>query len=391
MLLTDLACRQAKSEAKQYKMTDTAGLYLLVKSSGKYWRWNYRYGGKRKTMALGVYPAVTLAAARTSHSQHRKILAGGLDPMVAKRQVENSAALTFEAVARQWHKHWSPSKTPKHADYVIRRLEADVFPQIGQIAIGDIPASAFRDTVKKIESRGALDIAKRALQTCGQIMRYAVAHDLTASNPINDIRPADILKTRKKRHYPSVDEKELPKLLQAIDHYNGGQHTRLALMLLAVTFVRTNELIRAKWDEFDLLKARWNIPGERMKMRTPHIVPLSKQAIAILNELKAIAFGSEWVLPGDIDTQKCMSNNTILYALYRMGYHGRMTGHGFRSVASTILHEQGWPHEHIELQLAHQERDDTSAAYNHALYLVPRAKMMQAYSDLIDALRSQPT
>ena len=242
---------------------------------------------------------------------------------------------------------------------------------------------------RNIERRGAAEIARRLLQNCGQIMRYAVANDLIHRNPVADIRPADILKPRKKRNYPRVTARELPDLLRAIDNYVGGERTRLALQLMALTFVRTSELIGARWPEFDLKASRWDIPAERMKMKTPHVVALSVQSQVILKQLKAISIDREFVFPGDLNPHKPMSNNTLLFALYRMGYRGRMTGHGFRGVASTILHEEGWPHEHIELQLAHQERNAVSAAYNHAQYLEPRARMMQAWADHLDRLRRQ--
>lgn len=387
MALTDTAVRQAKPADKPRKLTDGAGLYLLINKTGKYWRWDYRHGDKRRTMALGVYPAVSLADARAQHLQARKRLAAGEDPMAERKQAKQGQLTTFEAVARQWWEHWSAERSERHANQVLTRLEADIFPEIGRLPATEIPSSAFRDAVKKIEARGALDIAKRALQTCGQIMRYAVAHDLAERNPVADVRPADVLKARKKRNYARVDAKELPALLTAIDGYVGGDHTRLALQLMALTFVRTSELIGARWGEFDLEAARWDIPAERMKMKAPHIVPLSRQALAVLEQLEAVSYGNDLVFPGDVKRTQPMSNNTILYALYRMGYRGRMTGHGFRGVASTLLHEQGWPHEHIELQLAHQERDDTSAAYNHALYLKQRGKMMQAWADYLDALR----
>jgi len=217
-------------------------------------------------------------------------------------------------------------------------------------------------------------------------MRYAVAHDLVERNPVADVRPADILKTRKKRNYSRVSAKELPELLAAINGYTGNEHTVLAVKLMTLTFVRTAELIKARWDEFDLDAARWDIPAERMKMKLPHIVPLSRQALAVLEQLKAISYGRDLLFPGERNHTKHMSNNTILYALYRMGYHGRMTGHGFRGVASTILHENDWPHDHIEVQLAHKESDDTSAAYNHARYLKQRVKMMQWWADYIDGI-----
>jgi len=383
-LLTNTEVRTAKPGEKPRKLADGGGLYLLVNQAGKYWRWKYRYQGKEKVMALGRYPDVTLAQARDRHQQARAVLAGGVDPMEQVRQPA-AKVLTFEDVARQWWAHWKPSRSERHAGYVMTRLDADIFPEIGGMPVGGIPASAFRDAVKKIEQRGALDIAKRALQTCGQIMRYAVAHDLAERNPVADVRPADVLKVRKKRNYPRVSAKELPDLLTAIDGYAGNEYTVLALKLMALTFVRTSELIAARWEEFDFDAARWDIPAERMKMRTPHIVPLSRQALAVLGQLKAISYGRALLFPGERNHAAPMSNNTILYALYRMGYRGRMTGHGFRGVASTILHEQGWPHEHIEIQLAHQERDDVSAAYNHAQYLKPRAEMMQWWGDFIES------
>ena len=380
-MLTDTQVRGAKSGERARRIADRDGLYLQVDPrGGRYWRFNYRFSGKQKTLALGVYPDVSLAKARVRLGEARELLADGIDPSARKKEVTK----TFEAVAREWHARWSAHLLGRYADYVLKRLEADVFPSIGRMSPAEIPTSAFRDLVKKIEARGALEIARRVLQNCGQIMRYAVAHDYATRNPVVDVRPSDILRPRKRRHYPRVDAKELPALLHAIDSYVGGEHTRLALKLMALTFVRTSELIGARWAEFDMTAMRWDIPAERMKMKTPHIVPLSTQAKSILGHLKSISYGRDLVFPGDVNSEKPMSGNTLLFALYRMGYRGRMTGHGFRGVASTILHEQAWPHAHIELQLAHQERDAISAAYNHALYLEPRAKMMQAWADHLD-------
>lgn len=385
-MLTDTQLRGLKPSDRARKLSDGGGLYLQVApSGGRYWRYNYRFGGKQKTLALGVYPDVSLAQARERHHDARKQLAAGVDPSADRR----TSGMTFESVARDWHEHWKTGRSTGYAHYVLKRLEDDIFPDLGRLPVASVSTAVFRDTVKKIESRGAFEVAKRALQNCSQIMRYAVAHDLAAHNPVADIRPADVLQKRKKRNLPRVSEKELPALLKAINGYVGAEHTCLALQFMALTFVRTTELIGARWEEFDIKGARWDIPAERMKMKSPHIVPLSKQALAALEKLKEISFGRELVFPGDIDPDKPMSNNTILFALYRLGYRGRMTGHGFRGVASTVLHEQGWPHEHIELQLAHQERDETSAAYNHALYLKPRATMMQAWADHLDKLRRQ--
>jgi integrase len=296
-------------------------------------------------------------------------------------------ATTFEAVARAWHEQWKSARTDHHTAYVLRRLEADVFPAIGLLPIAEIPAHRLVAMAKKIEARGALDIAKRALQTCGQIMRYAVAHGIIERNPAADVKPGDVLKSRRKENYARIDGKELPELLRKMQVYDGAPHTRQALQLIALTFVRTSELIEAVWTEIDLEAAEWRIPKERMKMRTPHIVPLSTQAVDALRCLKEIRDGSAYVFPGDRDAEKPMSNNTILKALERMGYKHRMTGHGFRGIASTLLHELGWPHEHIELQLAHQERNQVSASYNWATYLPERRKMMQAWANHLDALR----
>jgi integrase len=237
---------------------------------------------------------------------------------------------------------------------------------------------------KTIEQRGARDIAKRALETTGQVFRFAIAHGYSTRNPASEIRPSNVLKSRRKVNYARVDSRELPDLLRAIEVYQGTRVTRLALEFMALTFVRTGELIGATWAEFDTEAARWDIPSERMKMRTPHIVPLSRQALDVLDTLHTLTGQSKWLFPGDRNAKKQMSNNTILKALERLGYKGRMTGHGFRGLASTILHEQGYSHEHIELQLAHAPRDAVSAAYNHALYLEPRAKMMQDWADFLE-------
>lgn len=384
-MLTDTQIRGARPADVPRKLSDGGGLHLLVATSGgRYWRYSYRFLGKQKTLALGVYPDVSLNQARVRHFNARQLLAEGIDPSAEKQ----SSGKTFEMVAREWHAHWvGGGRHERHAYYVLKRLEADIFPQFGALPLSDIPTSLFRDAVRKIENRGALDIAKRVLQTCGQVMRYAMANDLVKHNPVAGIKPADVLRPHKRRNYPRVDASELPDLMHAVDTYVGSEHTRLGLQLMALTFVRTSELIGARWSEVDVPAARWNIPAERMKMKTPHIVPLSRQSLAVLEELKKISHDQELVFPGDLNPRKPMSNNTLLFALYRMGYRGRMTGHGFRGVASTILHEQGWPHEHIELQLAHQERNAVSAAYNHALYLKPRAEMMQAWADHIDAQR----
>lgn len=389
MALTDTEVRRAKAGEKARKMPDGKGLFLFVApTGGKLWRWKYRHEGKEKLMSFGQYPDVSLADARECHTAARKMLAAGLDPM-AERKAERTAEKaivenSFQRIASLWMDHWKDGKSPRHVDYVKRRMDADILSCLGQRPVAEIEAPELVAMTKAIEERGARDIAKRALETTGQVFRYAIAHGYARRNPATEIRPSDILKTTRKVNYARVDAKELPQLLKAIEVYKGTPLTRLAIKLIAMTFVRTSELIQAKWAEFDLESARWDIPAARMKMRAPHIVPLSTQAIEVLEMLHTLSGASEWLFPGDRSAAKPMSNNTILKALERMGYKGKMTGHGFRGLASTMLHEQGVQHEHIELQLAHAPRNAVSAAYNHALYLEPRAKMMQHWADFLE-------
>jgi integrase len=395
MPLTEVLCKRAVCpEGKaRARLADAGDLYLEVQpAGGKHWRWKYRFAGKEKRLSLGTYPVVTLARARLARDAARRSLADGIDPVQARTDAKLANRLRvgtgFETVARAWFEHWKGPRSPRHAEYVIRRLEADVFPVIGRKPISEVTAPQLLAMAKRIESRGAIDIAKRALQTCGQILRYAVAHGLLERNPAADVKPSDALKPRRKENYARLAAKKVPQLLRKIDAYPGTFTTRLAMMLMALTFVRTGELIGARWREFDLEAAEWRIPAERMKMRAPHIVPLSRQAIEVLATLHEQRHGvTDLLFPGERDHEKPMSNNTILKALERMGYKGRMTGHGFRGIASTILHELGHRHDVIELQLAHQERDAVSAAYNHATYLKERRALMQAWADHLDELR----
>lgn len=397
-LLTDTEVKQSKFTGKPSKISDERGMYLLITSSGKYWRMDYRFEGKRKTLALGVYPDVGLKQARNRREDARRLLANDPpeDPS-GKRQEEKHAKLanktnTFEVWADKWWQKWHKDKSPRHADYVKRRLEADVYPSIGNLPINEIEAHEIVATIKSIEARGALDIAKRAHQMIGQVFRYAIAHNNESKatrNPASDIKPSDIIESRQKQNYARVELKELPALLRALDASNSQPLTRLAVKLMGLTFVRTTELIEAKWEEIDFEEKQWRIPAERMKMKTPHIVPLSRQAIHTLESLKAISGHCELVFPNQNNNAKPMSNNTILKALEIAGYKHRMTGHGFRGLASTALHEQGFDHQHIELQLAHQERNQVSASYNHALYLKQRAEMMQLWADYLDEIKQK--
>jgi integrase len=385
MKLTDIQIKRIKPNAKPYKVSDGGGLFLWVTpSGGRIWRWTYRHEGSAKLMTLGKYPDVPLVLARERHAEARKLLATGVDPMAERKAVKAASENSFQSMAHLWLEHWQDGKSPRHVAYVKRRMEADILPCLGARPIDAIEAPELVGMTKAIEQRGARDIAKRALETTGQVFRYAIAHGYSRRNPASEIRPSDILKSMRKVNYARVDARELPVLLRTMEVYQGTHVTRLALKLMALTFVRTSELIRAKWAEFDFDAARWNIPAERMKMRTPHIVPLAKQTLEVLDTLRTLTGESEWLFPGDRNAKKPMSNNTILKALERMGYKGRMTGHGFRGLASTILHEQGYNHDHIELQLAHAPRNAVSAAYNHALYLEPRANMMQDWADFLE-------
>ena len=389
MSLTATEIQKSKPREKPYRLPDGKGLFLFVTpTGGKLWRFKYRHGGMQKLMALGKYPDVPLTLARERLAETRRQLATGVDPMEqrkAKKIAEKAAVEnSFQSVTARWLEHWQEGKSPRHVDSVRRRMAADILPLLGARPIAEIEAPELVALANAIQERGARDIAKRALETVGQVFRYGIAHGYAKRNPASEIRPSDILKSTPKTNYARIDAKELPTLLRRIEVYQGKQVTRLAIKLMALTFVRTSELIGAKWSEFDLENARWDIPAERMKMRTPHIVPLARQTLEMLEMLRELTGSNQWLFPGDLNAAQPMSNNTILKALERMDYKGRMTGHGFRGLASTILHEQGYLHDHIELQLAHTPRNAVSAAYNHALYLEPRAKMMQDWADFLE-------
>ena len=396
MPLTLKQIENASPKNKPYKLTDSGGLCLLINPSGaKLWRWRYRYAGKEKMMAFGEFPIVSLKDVRERHFEAKRTLSSGIDPM-AERKAEatakqeeiktkqREAESSFRNIALDWWAWWSIGKSSRHAATVMARLEADIFPAIGHLYIETVETRHVRQIVLTIEERGARDVAKRAHEVIGQIFRFAIARGRATRNPAAEFKPRDILAATKTENYARVEAKELPELLVKIDEYKGDALTRLAMKLMAYTFVRTSEEIEAPWTEFSLDEARWVIPPERMKMDTPHIVPLARQAVDVLRALKLLNGSSKYILPGAIDKKKPMSNNTILYALYRLGYRGRMTGHGFRGLASTILHENGFDEAHIELQLAHMKRDKVAAAYNHAKYLKQRAGMMQWWADYLD-------
>lgn len=392
MALTDTEIRRSKPADRPYKLFDSGGLHLLTTpSGGKLWRWKYRFDGAEKLMALGRYPEVSLAEARERRDAARKRRANGIDPMAARMAEKTAVKVvtdhTFKKIAELWWEHWKGHKSARHVATTRNRLKVNVYPLLGDRPIAEVEPMELLRLAKEIEGRDASDMAKRILQVVGMVFRYAVAHGYCKRNPSAEVRPSDILKPTQKTNMARIDVRELPALLRSIEVYEGRQLTRLAIKLMALTFVRTSELICAHWEEFDIDGGRWSIPATRMKMKTPHIVPLSLQAIDVLELLQTISGTGELVFPGEQDTRKSMSNMTILKALERMGYKGRMTGHGFRGLASTILHEQGYNHDHIELQLAHAPRNEVSAAYNHALYLEPRTQMMQDWADFLERTR----
>ena len=397
MALTVKELENAKPKAKKYKMLDGGGLSLLVLSTGaKLWLWRYQFNAGEKNMTFGEYPVVGPKEARELHFAAKKLLATGINPMAERkaeaeakheeaRAVQRETENSLEKVARKWWAWWSIGKSPRHAETLMNRLEADVFPVIGHLPIDAVLTTHIRGIMLTIETRGASDVAKRAHQSIGQIFRFAIARELASRNLAADFRPRDVLAATESENFAHVDEKDLPELLVKMDGYNGDALTRFGLRLLAYCFPRTSELIEAPWTEFDLDRARWDIPMERMKMKTPHIVPLSRQAIEVLRALKLLTGNGRLVFPGALDKEKPMSNNTLLYSLYRLGYQGRMTGHGFRGLASTILNESDFDDEHVDLQLAHMKRNKISAAYNHAKYLKQRTVMMQWWADYLDA------
>ena len=387
MSLSDAKIRNAKPQTKPYKISDGEGMFLLVTpTGGKYWRFKYLFAGREKLLALGVYPEVSLGEARERRAQARKTLAAGTDPGEAKQAAKREAKLkcenSFEAVAREWFEQRKHEWAASSARTMKIRLDRYLVPKLGHRPIADITAPEILSMLRGIEGKGVLDTAKRVMQACGQIFMYAIATGRAERNPVPDLRGA--LKAPVTKHHAYLKAAELPDFLEKLVGYDGALQTRLALKFLMLTFVRTNELRAAEWTELDFDKAEWRIPAERMKMKELHIVPLSAQAVAVLRELQQHTGTRKYVFPNQHNLQTFMSENTMLYALYRMGYHSRTTGHGFRSTASTILNENGFVPDVIERQLAHGERNKVRAAYNHAQYLPERRKMMQWWADYLD-------
>ena len=390
MALTATTIKTCKPKDKAYKLTDGGGLYLLVSpSGGKWWRFDYRFQSKRKTLSMGVYPAISLKDARDRRDEAKKQLANGIDPaMVRKSQKhQQSQPNTFEAVAREWHDKFKPGWSDTHASRLLRLLERDIFPWLGSMPVSDVSSPLLLQTIRRIETR-SLDTAHRAMQNCGQVFRYAIATGRQQNDPTHALKGA--IPPIRDNHFASITHPEqIGPLLRAIEGYKGEFITQSALRLGPLVFVRPGELRHAEWSEINLEIGEWRIPSEKMKMGQPHIVPLARQSIVLLTDLQPLTGTGQYLFPSVRSLDRPLSENTINAALRRLGYtKDEMTGHGFRSMASTLLNEQGWNRDHIERQLAHAERNKIRAAYNYADYLPERRKMMQAWADYLDTLKA---
>jgi integrase len=389
-MLTNTEILASKPRQKPYKLGDDGGLFLLVTpTGGRWWRFKFRVHGREKLLSLGIYPDVSLKQARERRDDARRQMADGVDPCAKRRAEKLALGNTFEAVAREWFEKFSGSWVPGYSDKVLRRLELYAFPRLGGLPISKVTAPELLAALRRVEARGKLGTAHRTLQVCGRVFRYAVATGRAERDPSGDLRGA-LAPAEEKHHASFTDPKSLGGLLRAIDSYDGSSVVRRALRLAPMVFVRPVELRAAEWAEMDLDGAEWRIAAARMKMRVQHIVPLSRQAVAILREIHVVTGKGRFVFPSPRTTTRCLSDNGLLAALRRMGYEqGTLTVHGFRSTASTLLNEQGWNADAIERQLAHAERDGVRAAYNYAEYLPERRKMMQAWSDYLDSLRAE--
>lgn len=406
LIKTDASIRNAKPTDTTFRVSDGDGLYLLVKPNGaRWWRLDYSIGGKRKTLSIGVYPDTGLKAARDKADEARQLIAAGTDPsdvrkanktkqaqsLEADRRIAEGlpAIDSFEEIAREWFTKFSAEWSPIHAEKIIRRLEKDIFPWLGKRPAAAITAPELLSALRRIEERGAVETAHRAHQNCGQIFRYAIATGRAERDPSSDLRGA--LPSVKQSHHAAITEpKAIGALLRAMDDYQGQFVTKCALRIAPMVFVRPGELRKAEWSEINLETAEWNIPAERMKMREPHLVPLSTQVVEILRELHALTGEGQYVFPGARSSSRPMSDNAILAALRRMGFaKDEMSGHGFRAMARTILDEvlQVRP-DYIEHQLAHAVRDPNGRAYNRTAHLAERKKMMQQWADYLDKLKS---
>lgn len=392
MKLSDIACKTAKPSEKAKKLSDGNGLYLEVMPNGsKYWRMKYRYMGKEKRLAFGVYPEITLREAREKRDEARRLLNENQDPSFVKKQEKHKVLQdyqnTFEVMAREWFEFQKPSWKPDYAQEVIGRLERDVFPAIGYVPVKQLSPKMILDMAKVVQARGANDLAKRLIQMCRHVLKYAIITDRADNNVAEPLR--GMIKPKPTKHHSALDYRDLPEFLD--DLYSNKARlmplTVLAVKFMMLTFVRTGEMISAEWTEFDLDEKMWLIPASRMKMGKDHLVPLSDQLVEILKEIRSMHGNRIYVFPGRESAKSHMSNNTVLGALKRMGYAGKMTGHGFRSMAMSIIMEKlGYRHEVPDRQLAHSKRGDVNKAYDRAMFLDERKTMMQDWSNYIEKM-----
>jgi integrase len=394
--LSDAQIKNAKPQEKDYKLMDGFGLFLLITpTNGKLWRFDYRFDNKRKMLALGAYPSVTLAEARQRREDAKKLLANGIDPGAMKKTLKSTgkelAANTFEVIARQWHLKFSTAGkwSPTHAADIMHRLEKDIFPPLGSRPISEIKPKELLTVLERIVSRGALDSAHRLRHHCGMIFRYAIVHEYAERDIAADLRGA-LPPVKGGHHAAATTPKDLAPILRSIDDFNGSFIVKSALQLLPLVFCRPGELRAAEWSEINFDDCIWEIPAERMKMKQPHIVPLSRQAIAILKELQPLTGYGRYLFPCHRSPLRCMSNNALNAGLRRLGFtKEEATAHGFRASARTILDEvlKVRP-DFIEHQLSHSVRDALGTAYNRTSHLDERKKMMQTWADYLDNLKS---
>jgi integrase len=391
MSLNEMKIRNAKQQGRSYKLTDGNGLYLLVTEKGsKLWRLKYRFNSKEKLLSLGSYPQISLLDARKQRDEARSQIAHGIDPG-AVRRAQKEAQLqeteTFEAIAREWHTRFFSTWSEGYAGTLMSRLELYIFPWIGKRPIAEIKVPELLSVLRRIESRGTIDTAHRVRIICGQVFRYAVVTGRAERDPTTDLKGA--LPQPQKTHRAAITEpKQVGELLRSIDSYQGSFVVQCALKLAPLVFLRPGELRRGEWEEISFENAEWNIPGSKMKMKEPHLTPLSKQAIAILTELYKLTGTGRYMFPGRTSNRP-MSDNAILAALRNMGYaKEEMSGHGFRAMARTILDEVLLVRpDYIEHQLAHAVRDPNGRAYNRTAHLAERKKMMQQWADYLDGLK----
>ncbi|EKN6384015.1 tyrosine-type recombinase/integrase [Yersinia enterocolitica] len=389
MPLTDIKVKTAKPIDKAYKLTDGGGMYLLVKPNGsKYWRLKYRFVGKEKMLSIGVYPDVSLADARQKRDEARKVLAAGGDPGEVKKADKLAQKLssenTFEAIAREWHKQKADRWSLRYRDEIIDTFEKDIFPYLGRRPIAEIKPMELLETLRRLEKRGALEKMRKVRQRCGEVFRYAIVTGRAEYNPAPDLATA--LATPKKTHFPFLTAEELPYFIRDLAGYTGSVITKTATQIIMQTGVRTQELRFARWEDIDFEKRLWEIPPEVMKMKRPHIVPLSEQVVELFQSLKPITGMYPLVFIGRNDRAKPISKESVNQVIELLGYKGRLTGHGFRHTMSTILHEQGFNSAWIETQLAHVDKNAIRGTYNHAHYLEGRREMMQWYGDNLESM-----